>query len=92
MDVALHIALTDGDSIAKSPREANPERRVAAPRLSAARSTPRALDAALATDIHQDSAGTASPMSLTHGGISDSAPHPGCSFRPDSVMDHGSRT
>jgi hypothetical protein len=51
MDVGHHIALTDGDSIAKRPREANPERRVVAPRLSAARSTPHALDAALVTDI-----------------------------------------
>jgi hypothetical protein len=34
MDGALHIALTDGDSIAKSPRAANPERPVVTPLLS----------------------------------------------------------
>jgi len=52
MDVALHIALTDGDSIAKSPRAANPERQVAAPRLSQPCSATRAFDAALVPDMH----------------------------------------
>jgi len=34
MGGALHVALTDGDSIAKSPRAANPERPVVTPSFS----------------------------------------------------------
>jgi hypothetical protein len=52
MDGALHIALTDGDSIAKSPRAANPERPVAPPSFFSPCGAPRGFDAPLATDIH----------------------------------------